>query len=175
MAEITMKERFTQKAGPLPVWGWVVLIGVGYYIYTKRKAAAAPTDTTGVTDLSQDTGTGVGDLTPALITSEYDLANAMGILNSNVSQNTVTVGDLTKVVQKDVVADTPKPSKPRPNLNVGKYYRDKGNGAIWHVVGNIRWHITPTTWRSFGAKKPALIPIDKKWAGYKQYKYGGTQ
>lgn len=101
--------KLTDKAGPLPVWAWSLILGVGgYAVYKWRKnqTTTAATTTTGTT--TTDTATGGTDLTGALITSQYDLNNSLGILDSNVASNTGALAGNTAATNGNTVAVTGK-------------------------------------------------------------------
>jgi uncharacterized protein HemX len=54
----------SKKAGPLPVWGWIVVVaagGLAYWYYRKQNAAAAATSSTAASGGSTDTATS-GDI-----------------------------------------------------------------------------------------------------------------
>jgi len=50
MAEFDIRERLTQKLGPLPVWGWGVIVGVivlvGYFLYSRTRSGSISDMTT---------------------------------------------------------------------------------------------------------------------------------
>lgn len=88
-------DRLTQKAGPIPVWGWVAG-AVGVYLYYKKKtvAKATPTDTTAADTTAQTSNTGDQGYAGATLAAQYDQLNALGlntselgVLNSNVGAN----------------------------------------------------------------------------------------
>lgn len=90
-----LKENLTEKAGPMPVYGWIIAISVailGVWYYKKKQgansSAAAPTDT------STDTSTGLTpqDYMAGLIGSNYDLANQLGEAQSQVANLATNVG-----------------------------------------------------------------------------------
>ena len=108
-------DSFKEKAGPLPVYGWAVLItvlGIGIYYYRAKKNAAnapdpnsAPTDTTsgGPTAEQMDSGE---------IQAEYSLANQLALTQSgvanlatNVGKNSTAIGSNTYYQRQGVIAD----------------------------------------------------------------------
>lgn len=202
MALENVSSKFGEKVGPLPVWGWVAVAGVGYFIWQKRYASTHPatqnaTDTTG-----NAYGTGMTDQELANayaaegITAEYDLYNQLGVLDSNVRANTTATGantgaltTETGAIKRDIVAvganttavnrntaieqRENSPKHPGP-ARTGKFVRDVGTGAIWRIVGNKRWHVTPKTWAAYGGEKPAITQVKHNWSGFKKYAYAGN-
>lgn len=87
----TIKERATEKAGPLPVWAWGVIIGGALFLYWRHRQKAAAVDTT-VSDTSSSVG------------SEYD--------DDQYQPTTVTVVDEDQaptVTKPSPVAHRPSP------------------------------------------------------------------
>jgi hypothetical protein len=99
-------DAFKEKAGPIPVWGWVlVVVAGGYYVYKKRAASSASSAaaTTTSTDTGTNTTTGGMDYGPALISAEYSLQNQLGVLDSAVGSNTSAEGANTAAVTNNNV------------------------------------------------------------------------
>lgn len=103
---------FQQKVGPIPEWGWVIVIlGVGYYIYKrKQNTAAQSTSTTNTADQTGVTA-GSGDLTSAELTAQYDELNALGlntselgILDSGVTAQTGATSSNTSAIGSNTAA-----------------------------------------------------------------------
>lgn len=114
-----------EKAGPIPVWGWIAIITVFGYVYYKRRQSMA-NNVNGVTSTAGTTGAAATavdssiNYDPAMLTASYDLSNALGvntaavnansksatILNSSVGSNTGALGQNTAALNSDKVADT---------------------------------------------------------------------
>lgn len=52
----TIKERATSKVGPLPVWAWGVILGVGGYLWYRHRQKAAAADVVTTDDSTQSVG-----------------------------------------------------------------------------------------------------------------------
>lgn len=92
-----VKDRLTAKAGPLPVWGWVVIvIGVGYYVVKRKKGVVA--DEVGADMTSGDALP--QDYTSALISSNYALLNSQGYNTAALGSNTAALGSNTTSINQ---------------------------------------------------------------------------
>lgn len=110
---MSVKERLGEKAGPLPVYGWILIISAGIagiWYYQKKKSAASSTDNTDQTtgDTSTDTAEGI---TPqqymaGLIGSQYDLSNQLGETTSDIANLATNVGANTKAESANTAATT---------------------------------------------------------------------
>lgn len=143
MAKLT--ERLTQKAGPLPVWGWSVIIGgvFAIVIYVRnKKAASSSADTTSADNTAGAGGISDADLVGGDISAAYDVYNEMGKLNStnatlatNVGANTTALNQLpTKlepVVQKATEVGT------QQGINAGKPYTVVDYGGEIFELGKL--------------------------------------
>lgn len=97
-----IKEKFTEKAGPLPVWAWVVIVSVGGYVFYKyyenKKAAntAAQANTAQTTPPVGSSGD-TANLTqmvedPALMEQLNNATADLNTLATNVGKQTTTIG-----------------------------------------------------------------------------------
>lgn len=149
--------RLTEKAGPIPVWGWVAVAIGGWYLYNARKKAASansPTQTTasstGATSAGQTSNTGDQGYAGAQLAQGYDYLNALGvntselgILNSSVGSNTTAQAANTAATTTNTAATNSNttaqtlPSAPSLSnaLNLKNSYTRvyQSNGAIYGV------------------------------------------
>lgn len=157
----------TEKAGPLPEWGWILLVsGAGYLVYRRHmKNKSTPTQTTTSDSTGSNTGTdpltGVpysqegNGYTGAILTAQYDELNALGlntsqvgILNSNlgtattaVQGNTTATNTNTTAIQKmPVVASTP----PLTGAEFVSLERNPKSGAIFGIKPDKSTVLIPT-------------------------------
>jgi len=144
--ELDFRSRMTQKAGPLPVWGWVVVVGAVAYLYMKRKAATQTAPATATTNDSAST--------TALYNSEYALALARGnanvapfVVNPNVTVTTAPkdtsggMGSTMATIPRNVqglikIIDSPNPNTiwAIENIN-GKSVRVPLDGPTYNAWG----------------------------------------
>jgi hypothetical protein len=113
-------DSFKEKAGPLPVYGWVIVIsvlGFGYYYYAKKKSAttSSAADQAG-TATSTDTGPSSDQYAAGEIQAEYSLANQLAltqsgvsVLATNVGRNTTATTQNTMAEKKEAVGTVHKP------------------------------------------------------------------
>lgn len=103
---MALKEKLTKKVGPLPVWGWSLIIAtaIGLVIWYHDKQAAAASlqqvpDNTSTTDLASAALAGQ-------IGAAYDAANEMGELNSTNATLANNIGSATTALNANTAADT---------------------------------------------------------------------
>ena len=95
---MAIKERLTDKAGPLPVWGWAAIL-VGAFVvisYVRSKKKAASTDPNADPNAPSDTATDEADTIPASLAAEmnaeYTLSNNLGLASSGIANLATNVG-----------------------------------------------------------------------------------
>lgn len=111
---------FNEKAGPLPVWAWsLVVVGGGYVIYTHFKGKSAASNST-TQDPTSQTPT-AEDYQAAQLAAEYSLYNQLGLTTSDLAnlatgvtgnttatqQNTAALNSNTGATNADTAADKP--------------------------------------------------------------------
>lgn len=107
-------ETFKEKAGPIPVWGWVVVIvGGGYLVYRRKQASSSADAANSTIAASADQSTPTEqDYQAALLAADYSQLNALGLntssINSETASNAVlnaSLGSNTSAVNKNTSAD----------------------------------------------------------------------
>lgn len=106
-------EKLSEKAGPIPVWGWIVGLVGAYYFYYKKKSTASvsPTATSTTDSTAQTSNTGDQGYAGAMLTAQYEQLNALGlntselgVLNSSVGSNTTATGANTSATTANTTA-----------------------------------------------------------------------
>lgn len=150
-----------EKAGPLPVWGWIAGIGAAIvaYDYHRNKTKAAVADAAVPASTAADLANGGNDYGPALLTAEYGLTNSLGVLDSNVQSNTGAVNSNTTATTSNTVAvsgqhPTVTPAQNKAHLravydnimahlqSATKNYQAHPDAAHMKVVTNYRLQAT---------------------------------
>lgn len=162
----TIINRMQQKAGPLPVWAWIVVVaGVGYLYYKHKQnlaAAAATTPTGPVTvqnggsGLVSDTGTQeqLNDINAGISSADTQLAN----IGTNVGTTAGTVKQIAGVVTRPANLDNPS--------DIQHYYiiHNTKNGLYYYVnTANPTSFLmsTPTAQSWIRKYHPSVKPLDK--------------
>lgn len=129
----TIVNRMQQKAGPLPVWAWIVVVaGVGYLYYKHKQnlaAAAATTPTGPVTvqnggsGLVSDTGTQeqLNDINAGISNANTQLAT----IGTNIGTESKNVNQISNVVTRTANLHDPADVQHYflvHNQKTGKYY-----------------------------------------------------
>ena len=96
------KETMMEKAGPLPIWGWLVIGGVGVYVVYRWRANQAASSSS--TDTSNPQQVSAQDLTAGQIAADYDLYNELGITSSGLATLATNVGAQTTATQAQTTA-----------------------------------------------------------------------
>lgn len=133
--------RLNDKAGPLPVWGWILIGGGAFYWFVIRpKSAAAPTATAG------------GSTTQIPV-----------ILGTNIGHNKNVGAGGTSNTNGGLAATAPE-GYDWAGAASDKYLRDKTTGAIFQVNSKTgaQFHLTPEEYWAiadefFGGKP---IPVE---------------
>lgn len=176
MAKLT--ERLTQKAGPLPVWGWSVIIGgvFAIVIYVRnKKAASSSADTTSADNTAGAGGISDADLVGGDISAAYDVYNEMGKLNStnatlatNVGANTTALNQLPTKLEPVVEKGT------QEGLNANKPYTvvDYG-GEVFELGAHGGARLNTAQYRKTGVRTSYTdVPLVKFLGQY--YTLGKT-
>ncbi len=111
---MAITDRFKEKAGPLPVWAWTLIIGgvlVGVIYYRNKKAASTATsDTTDTTSTDTSTTDSASAAEAGQIGAAYDVYNELGKLNSTSATLATNVGANTTATQANTAAVTASPT-----------------------------------------------------------------
>lgn len=104
---MAFKDKLTEKAGPLPVWGWSLIIGgviIAVIWYKNKQAAnsASSTDTTTPTDTATTDSASAAEA--GQIGAAYDVYNELGKLNSTSATLATNVGANTTATQANTAA-----------------------------------------------------------------------
>lgn len=129
----SLKARATAKVGPLPVWGWVVVVGVAAYLYYKHKQSTAKTAAAprGPVTVKTVGGGGRGEDTGEQ-EQLNDLNKQLAYGNDQLANIATNVGHEAKDVRQTRIVTTRKANLHDPadvqhyflvhNTNTGKYY-----------------------------------------------------
>jgi len=107
---------FTRKAGPLPMWGWMAIVGVLVLVYAYYKKSKSATAATTQTAATNNTPGGVdSSLVPQFINQTYTNETPPAAPNVTVN-NTVPIPtpDVDIPPPPSVTPPNPKPPAPRP-------------------------------------------------------------
>ena len=157
-----LETRITEKAGPLPVWAWVLVIGGGGYLayrwYQSKHAASATAATT-------DTATQQDATNPAQVGPFYQVNYAAqqtpGVDTTSSSKATFVknprTGGVYSVVGNKLTHETRDTLAAKGITNPDDYtkimlqdplfLRDtKSPNPIYEVFGGTKVHLTPAQW-----------------------------
>jgi len=128
---MAFKDRLTEKAGPLPVWGWSLIVGgviVAVIYYRNKKAAATAASTTDTTSTDTATTDSASAAEAGQIGAAYDVYNELGKLNStsatlatNVGANTTAINGLPAAITPAVAAGVAKGATENDRYGVVDY------------------------------------------------------
>ena len=134
---MALKETLTQKAGPLPVYGWILLISgaIGIVWYWKAKHGSSSSTDTSSTDTSQDNTSGVSpeDYAAGIIGADYDLANQLGETGAIIATNTGVTQTNTAAVSANTQAESSENAKKYAVVDYGGAVYEIGRGGGMHL------------------------------------------
>jgi LysM repeat protein len=143
-----IQKRMMEKAGPLPVWGWVVIVLAGYYYYSKKKAAAnaATNGQTSTTSTKQMSSQDLANAYQAgLIQADYSLQDQLGYTQSSLANLGTNVGLQTTATQANTGA---------LNSNTGAV--TDNTGAVNSNTGAVNTNTSATNTNTVAVSQPVI-------------------